>query len=172
MPESVVSSSRDCWLLSLISLPANRSFRPTASTRWARLACSTSQTSTRCRGLPPRGFNCSPWHGSAPAGWPPPHFLRGPISSGPWPFLNENGPYPTVLYLHTSVHEDSDITANVARNIVIGRIQAGYVPSSMRRSGFWKVVKPLLGASAGAIRLDLTDELVSAFVVFGAPEDC
>ena len=86
--------------------------------------------------------------------------------------LNENGPYPTVLYLHPSVHEDSDIAAKAARNIVIGRIQAGYVPSSMRRRGFWKVVKPLLGASAGAIRLDLTGELVSAFVVFGAPEDC
>ena len=86
--------------------------------------------------------------------------------------LNENGPYPTVLYLHASVHEDSDVAAKAARNIVMGRLQAGYVSSSMRRSGFWEVVEPILGASADVIRPYLTDELVSAFVVFGTPEEC
>lgn len=28
--------------------------------------------------------------------------------------LNKNGPYPTVLYLHTSDHEDSDVDARAA----------------------------------------------------------
>ena len=86
--------------------------------------------------------------------------------------LDEGGLYPTVLYLHTSVHEDSDVAASAARNIVMGRLQAGYESSSMRRSGFWDVVEPLLGASADVIRPSLTDELVSAFVVFGTPEEC
>ena len=86
--------------------------------------------------------------------------------------LNKHGPYPTVLYLHASVHEDSDVAARAARNIVLGRLQAGYVSSSMRRSGFWEVVKPLLGASADMIRPHLTNDLVSAFVVFGTPEEC
>lgn len=86
--------------------------------------------------------------------------------------LNKNGPYSTVLYLHTSVHEDSDVAAHAARNIVMGRLQAGYVSSSMRRSGFWDVVEPLLGASTNVIEPHLTDELVSAFVVFGTAEQC
>lgn len=86
--------------------------------------------------------------------------------------LNKNGPYPTVLYLHTSVHEDAGIAAHAARNIVMGRLQAGYQSSSMRRSGFWEVVEPLLGASADVIEPHLTDELVSEFVVFGTPEVC
>jgi 5,10-methylenetetrahydromethanopterin reductase len=86
--------------------------------------------------------------------------------------LDKNGPYPTVLYLHTSVHEDADVAANAARNIVMVRLQAGYVSSSMRRSGFWEVVEPLLGASADVIGPWLTDELVSEFVVFGTPTEC
>jgi len=86
--------------------------------------------------------------------------------------LNKDGPCPTVLYLHTSVHEDSDVAAQAARNIVMGRLQAGYVSSSMRRSGFWEVVEPLLGSSPDAIEPYLTDELVSAFVVFGTPDEC
>ncbi|MCH9675410.1 MAG: LLM class flavin-dependent oxidoreductase [Gammaproteobacteria bacterium] len=88
------------------------------------------------------------------------------------PILIKNGPYRTALYLHTSVHEDRELAANAARNIVTGRIQAGYVSSSMRRSGFWEVVEPLLGASAEVIQPHLTDELVSAFVVFGTPLEC
>ncbi len=86
--------------------------------------------------------------------------------------LTENGPYRTALYLHTSVHEDPAIAAAAAHNIVMGRLQAGYVSSSMRRSGYWDTVEPLLGASADAIQPHLTDELVSAFVVFGTPEQC
>jgi alkanesulfonate monooxygenase SsuD/methylene tetrahydromethanopterin reductase-like flavin-dependent oxidoreductase (luciferase family) len=86
--------------------------------------------------------------------------------------LNEDGPYPTVLYLHTSVHEDSDVAAEAARKIVLGRLQAGYVSSSMRRSGFWEVVEPLLGATADQIQPHVTDELVSEFVVFGTPAEC
>ena len=86
--------------------------------------------------------------------------------------LNKNGPYPTVLYLHTSVHEDAEVAANAARSIVLGRLQAGYTSSSMQRSGFWKVVEPLLGASADVIQPHLTDELVSEFVVFGTPAEC
>ncbi len=86
--------------------------------------------------------------------------------------LDENGHYPTVLYLHTSVDEDPEVAAEAARNIVIGRLQAGYTSSSMRRSGFWEIVEPLLGASADTIRPQLTEELVSAFVVFGTPEQC
>lgn len=86
--------------------------------------------------------------------------------------LNKNGPYPAVLYLHTSVHEDSGVAARAARNIVMGRLQAGYTSSSMQRSGFWDVVEPLLGASADAIQPHLTDELVSEFVVFGTPAEC
>ena len=88
------------------------------------------------------------------------------------PILGKNGPYRTALYLHTSVHEDREVAANAARNIVMGRLQAGYTSSSMRRSGFWEVVEPLLGASAEVIRPHLTDELVSAFVVFGTPAEC
>ena len=42
----------------------------------------------------------------------------------------------------------------------------------MRRSGFWKVVEPLLGAGVEVIWPHLTDELVSAFVVFGTPSQC
>lgn len=42
----------------------------------------------------------------------------------------------------------------------------------MQRSGFWKVVEPLLGASADVIQPHLTDELVSEFVVFGTPAEC
>ncbi|MGI9614681.1 MAG: LLM class flavin-dependent oxidoreductase, partial [Acidimicrobiales bacterium] len=86
--------------------------------------------------------------------------------------LNKNGPHPAVLYLHVSVHEDAAVAARAARNIVMGRLQAGYASSSMQRSGFWDVVEPLLGASAEAIRPHLTDELVSEFVVFGTPEEC
>ncbi|MGH1491226.1 MAG: LLM class flavin-dependent oxidoreductase [Acidimicrobiales bacterium] len=86
--------------------------------------------------------------------------------------LQKDGPYPTALYLHTSVHEDSDVAANAARNIVMGRLQAGYLSSSMSRSGYWDVVEPLLGASPDVIRPHLTDELVSAFVVFGTPQEC
>ena len=86
--------------------------------------------------------------------------------------LTANGPYPTVLYLHTSVHDDPGMAAEAARNIVMGRLQAGYESSSMRRSGFWEVVEPLLGASPEVIRPRLTAELVGAFVVFGTPEDC
>lgn len=86
--------------------------------------------------------------------------------------LNKNGPYPTVLYLHTSVHEDSTVAANAARNIVLGRLQAGYTSSSMSRSGLWDLVEPLLGASAEVIRPHLTDELISEFVVFGTPGEC
>ena len=86
--------------------------------------------------------------------------------------LTTNGPYPTVLYLHTSVHEDSAVAANAARNIVMGRLQAGYQSSSMSRSGCWETVEPLLGASADDIRPHLTDELVSQFVVFGTPAEC
>jgi 5,10-methylenetetrahydromethanopterin reductase len=88
------------------------------------------------------------------------------------PILGKNGPYRTALYLHTSVHEDHDVAANAARNIVMSRLQAGYTSSSMRRSGFWKVVEPLLGAGAEVIWPHLTDELVSAFVVFGTPSQC
>lgn len=86
--------------------------------------------------------------------------------------LNKNGPYPTALYLHTSVHEDSDVAAHAARNIVMRRIQAGFTSSSLRRSGCWDAVEPLLGSSADVIRPHLTEELVSAFVVFGTPEEC
>ncbi len=86
--------------------------------------------------------------------------------------LDKNGPYPTALYLHTSVHEDADVAAAAAANIVMGRLRAGYVSSSMRRSGLWDVVEPLLGASEDAIRPFLTEELVSAFVVFGNAEEC
>ena len=32
------------------------------------------------------------------------------------PILNRNGPYRTVLYLHTSVHEDQAVAAKAARN--------------------------------------------------------
>lgn len=85
---------------------------------------------------------------------------------------SRSGPYPTVLYLHTSVHEDTAVAANAARNIVLGRLQAGYQSSSMSRSGCWDVVEPLLGASAEVIRPHLTDELVSEFVVFGTPDEC
>lgn len=83
------------------------------------------------------------------------------------PILNKNGPFRTALYLHVSVHEDPAVAARAARNIVMSRIQAGYVSSSMRRSGFWEVVEPLLGAPGDTIRAHLTDDLVSAFVVFG-----
>ncbi len=86
--------------------------------------------------------------------------------------LNSNGPYRTALYLHTSVHEDATVAARAARNIVLGRLQAGYQSSSMRRSGFWEAVEPLLGASADVIEPHLTDELVSAFVVYGTAEEC
>ena len=86
--------------------------------------------------------------------------------------LEVDGPYPTVLYLHTSVHHDPAVAAEAARTIVLGRLQAGYTSSSMRRSGYWEVVEPLLGASAETIRPHLTEELVSAFVVFGTPEMC
>ena len=86
--------------------------------------------------------------------------------------LNKNGPYPAVLYLHVSVHEDAEIAARAARNIVMGRLQAGYTSSSMQRSGVWDVVGPLLGASADDIEPHLTDELVSEFVVYGTPAEC
>jgi alkanesulfonate monooxygenase SsuD/methylene tetrahydromethanopterin reductase-like flavin-dependent oxidoreductase (luciferase family) len=86
--------------------------------------------------------------------------------------LNRNGPYQTVLYLHTSVHEDTEVAAQAARTILMGRLEAGYSSSSMRRSGFWEVVEPLLGASAEVIEPYLTDELVSEFVVFGTPREC
>ena len=88
------------------------------------------------------------------------------------PILSEHGSYPTALYLHTSVHEDPEMAATAARNIVMNRLQAGYTSSSMRRSGFWEVVEPLLGTSADTIRPHLSDELVSAFVVFGTPAEC
>jgi 5,10-methylenetetrahydromethanopterin reductase len=88
------------------------------------------------------------------------------------PILGKNGPYRTALYLHASVHQDHEVAANAARNILVDRLEAGYVSSSMRRSGFWKVVEPLLGAPAEVIRPHLTDELVSAFVVFGTPAQC
>lgn len=88
------------------------------------------------------------------------------------PILNKNGPYRTALYLHVSVHEDPEIAANAARNVVLGRLQAGYQSSSMRRSGFWEIVEPLLGASAETIRPHLSDELVSAFAVHGTPAQC
>ncbi|MDG1197453.1 MAG: LLM class flavin-dependent oxidoreductase [Actinomycetota bacterium] len=80
--------------------------------------------------------------------------------------------YPTVLYLHVSVHEDVNIAAEAARNILIGRIKAGYVSSSMRRSGYWNVIEPLLGAPADVIEPWLTEEVVSAFIVFGTPDQC
>jgi hypothetical protein len=85
--------------------------------------------------------------------------------------LNKNGPYPTVLYLHTSDHEDSDVDARAACYIVLGQLQAGYVWASMRRSGFCEVVEPLLGASADMIRPHLTNDFVSAFAVLGTPEE-
>lgn len=84
--------------------------------------------------------------------------------------LDRHGPYPTVLYLHTSVHTDAEAAAEAARTIVTGRLQAGYTSSSMRRSGFWEIVEPLLGASPEVIRPHLSDELVAAFVVHGTPE--
>jgi|TARA_B110000438_G_scaffold97909_1_gene96937 5,10-methylenetetrahydromethanopterin reductase len=86
--------------------------------------------------------------------------------------LKTCGSYPTVLYLHTSVHEDKDVAAQAARNILTGRLQAGYVSSSMSRSGYWDVVEPLLGAPTDVIEPYLTEELVSAFVVFGTPDEC
>ena len=88
------------------------------------------------------------------------------------PIVTKNGPYRTALYLHTSVHEDHEVAASAARKIVMGRLQAGYVSSSMRRSGFWEIVEPLLGATADVIEPHLSDELVSAFVVFGTPTEC
>ena len=88
------------------------------------------------------------------------------------PILTRDGPYPTVLYLHTSVHRDPDVAADAARNLVLERIRAGYESSSMRRSGWWEVVEPLLGASDDVIRPHLTEELVSSFVVFGRPDEC
>lgn len=80
--------------------------------------------------------------------------------------------YPTSLYLHTSVHDDPAMAAAAARAIVLGRLRAGYVSSSMRRSGHWDVVEPLLGATDEVIEANLTDELVSAFVVHGTPAEC
>jgi alkanesulfonate monooxygenase SsuD/methylene tetrahydromethanopterin reductase-like flavin-dependent oxidoreductase (luciferase family) len=42
----------------------------------------------------------------------------------------------------------------------------------MRRSGYWDVVEPLLGAPADVIEPWLTEELISAFIVFGTPDQC
>lgn len=86
--------------------------------------------------------------------------------------LSQERPCRTVVYLHTSVHEDSAVAANAARNIVMGRLQAGYQSSSMSRSGSWEVVGPLLGEPPEVIRPHLSDELVSEFVVFGTPAEC
>lgn len=86
--------------------------------------------------------------------------------------LHKKGPHRSVLYLHTSVHEDHDVAKRAARNVLLGRIRAGYSSSSMRRSGYWDIVEPLLGAPADTIQPHLTDELVSTFVVYGTPSEC
>ncbi|HAF68061.1 MAG TPA: hypothetical protein DCX77_03400 [Acidimicrobiaceae bacterium] len=86
--------------------------------------------------------------------------------------LHVSDPCPSTLYLHTSVHEETKFAAETAASILMARIQAGYVSSSMRRSGYWDVVRPLLGASSDVIKPYLTEEMVSAFVVFGTPDEC
>lgn len=81
-------------------------------------------------------------------------------------------PLPVTVFLYTSVHEDEDIARHHAHEFVAARLATGRAGRTLRHSGHWDEVEPLLGLPAEQVRPRLRAEVVEAFVLYGTAQSC